>query len=324
MLVVNIIDSQFSETARTPDTAHTSFFANPGSAELDQIDEFDADMDDEASIASDEEELGEEIENKENEALFAKSVDNATRALLDGDDLEEILPNPDLVYDAEGETMRKRELISGIQPPGNFTDMNQQFALIGSRLLVTEMMMVMERHGMILMETSTTRMWSRYPNDMVNGTQNTFLSKIDPANASPFAPSGSRRGAIKGLCGDPAFANDLAYEPAKLFRGGRTDVYRDTNSPRKHLIGRVQEVTGDEQFDIKIQSLPPAFGFRHYSSGRSALTQVPGIELKHIARICLVGKIESGPFIREYPMHLLVSFVSISKKFNDDFKAGVR
>ncbi|KAJ3713257.1 hypothetical protein DFJ43DRAFT_1161169 [Lentinula guzmanii] len=125
------------------DTAHTSFSANPGSAELDQK---DADMDDEASIASDEEELGEEIENKENEALFAKSVDSATRALLDGDDLEEILPNPDLVYDAEGEsmTMRKRELISGIQPPGNFTGMNQQFAHIGSRLLITEMMMVME------------------------------------------------------------------------------------------------------------------------------------------------------------------------------------
>ncbi|KAJ3795494.1 hypothetical protein GGU11DRAFT_747006 [Lentinula aff. detonsa] len=209
------------------DTADTSFSANPGSAELDHKDEFDADMDDEASIAGDEEELGEEIKNKENEALFAKSVDNATRALLDGDDLEEILPNPDLVYDAEGEsmTMRKRELISGIQPPGNFTGMNQQFALTGRRLLVTEMMMVMER------EDFPEVLRSPAGNSSGNFTPIQGMNVVSIperyANALPFAPSGSRRGTIKGLCGDPAFANDLAYEPAKLFRGGRTDVYRD-------------------------------------------------------------------------------------------------
>ena len=64
----------------------------------------------------------------------------------------------------------------------------------------------------------------------------------------------------------------------------------------KHLISWVQEVVGEEELDSRIRSLPPAFGVRHFSKGISALTQVSGVERKHIARIllsCLVGKVDS-------------------------------
>ena len=63
----------------------------------------------------------------------------------------------------------------------------------------------------------------------------------------------------------------------------------------KHLITWVQELMGDDELDSRIRSLPPAFGVRHFSGGISALTQVSGVERKHIARILLavlIGKID--------------------------------
>jgi hypothetical protein len=62
----------------------------------------------------------------------------------------------------------------------------------------------------------------------------------------------------------------------------------------KHLVGWVQEVMGEKELDERIQALLPAYGVRHFKNGISALTQVSGVEHKHIARIllaCLVGKI---------------------------------
>jgi hypothetical protein len=63
----------------------------------------------------------------------------------------------------------------------------------------------------------------------------------------------------------------------------------------KHLIGWVQEVMGEEELDHRLRSLPPACGVRHFKNGISALSQVSGVERKHIARVllsCLVGKID--------------------------------
>ncbi|KIK64511.1 hypothetical protein GYMLUDRAFT_161148, partial [Collybiopsis luxurians FD-317 M1] len=62
----------------------------------------------------------------------------------------------------------------------------------------------------------------------------------------------------------------------------------------KHLVGWVQEVMGNEELDEQIQLLPPAFGVRHFSKGISGLSQVLGMECKHMACIllaCLVRKI---------------------------------
>ena len=72
---------------------------------IDQEDESDSYLDDEESIVSDQEELAEKIEDKEDEALFTKSIDDAMQALLDGVDFEEIfnfLPDPDDVAKGEG------------------------------------------------------------------------------------------------------------------------------------------------------------------------------------------------------------------------------
>ena len=63
----------------------------------------------------------------------------------------------------------------------------------------------------------------------------------------------------------------------------------------KHLISWVQEIMGEDELDMRIRSLPPASGVRHFQNGLSGLTQVSGSERKHIARIllsCLVGKID--------------------------------
>jgi hypothetical protein len=68
----------------------------------------------------------------------------------------------------------------------------------------------------------------------------------------------------------------------------------------KHLIGWVQEIMGADELDRRIQMLPPACGVRHFKNGISTLSQVSGVEQKHIARIllsCLVGKIDARGII---------------------------
>lgn len=63
----------------------------------------------------------------------------------------------------------------------------------------------------------------------------------------------------------------------------------------KHLVGWIQEVIGKDELDERIRTLPPACGVRHFKNGISSLSQISGVERKHISRIllaCLVGKIE--------------------------------
>ena len=85
----------------------------------------------------------------------------------------------------------------------------------------------------------------------------------------------------------------------------------------KHVVGWVQEIMGEEELDRRIRSLPPAFGVRHFTNGISTLSQVSGVERKHIARIllpCLIGKIDSRGivacwsllhfiYLAQYPSH---------------------
>lgn len=55
----------------------------------------------------------------------------------------------------------------------------------------------------------------------------------------------------------------------------------------KHLIGWIQVIMTEEEFDRRIQSLPPAFGVRHFAEGISSLKQVTGPERKHLAKVLL-------------------------------------
>lgn len=85
----------------------------------------------------------------------------------------------------------------------------------------------------------------------------------------------------------------------------------------KHLVAWVQEVVGQGELDRRIQALPPASGVRHFKKGLSTLSQVSGIEHKHIAKIllaCLVGKVDPNGivacrsllhfiYLAQYPSH---------------------
>lgn len=55
----------------------------------------------------------------------------------------------------------------------------------------------------------------------------------------------------------------------------------------KHLIGWIQLIMTEEEFDRRLQSLPPAFGVRHFAEGISSLKQVTGPERKHLAKVLL-------------------------------------
>ncbi|KAJ3709626.1 hypothetical protein C8R42DRAFT_572167 [Lentinula raphanica] len=62
----------------------------------------------------------------------------------------------------------------------------------------------------------------------------------------------------------------------------------------KYIVLWVQKVMTEEELDQRICSLPPASGVRHFKNGISGLSQVSGVERKHITRIilsCVVGKI---------------------------------
>lgn len=85
----------------------------------------------------------------------------------------------------------------------------------------------------------------------------------------------------------------------------------------KHLIAWIQFLMTEDEFDSRLQSLPPALGVRHFKDGISKLSQVTGPERKNLAKIliaCLVGKIPSdGIFaaralldfilLAQYPSH---------------------
>lgn len=55
----------------------------------------------------------------------------------------------------------------------------------------------------------------------------------------------------------------------------------------KHLIAWIQMIMSEEEFDRRLQSLPPAFGVRHFAEGISSLKQVTGPERKHLAKVLL-------------------------------------
>lgn len=55
----------------------------------------------------------------------------------------------------------------------------------------------------------------------------------------------------------------------------------------KHLISWVQMTMTEQEFDARLQSLPPAFGVRHFKKGIASLKQVTGPERKHLAKILL-------------------------------------
>lgn len=113
----------------------------------------------------------------------------------------------------------------------------------------------------------------------------------------------------------------------------------------KHLIDWVQEIVGKEELDERIRALPPAFGVRHFKNGISTLSQVSGIERKHMARIllsCLVGKMDRKGIIAcrsilhfinlaQYPSHDEETFgymqaeLDLWNKYQSYFiRAGIR
>ena len=116
-----------------------------------------------------------------------------------------------------------------------------------------------------------------------------------------------------------------AYEPfwvgfplVDIYRCVAPDVLHQLyQGVLKHVVGWVQEIMGEEELDRRIRSLPPAFGVRHFTNGISTLSQVSGVERKHIARIllpCLIGKIDSRGivacrsllhfiYLAQYPSH---------------------
>ncbi|KAE9385017.1 hypothetical protein BT96DRAFT_841286 [Gymnopus androsaceus JB14] len=81
----------------------------------------------------------------------------------------------------------------------------------------------------------------------------------------------------------------------------------------KHLIAWIQSLMTEDKFDFRLQSLPPAFGVRHFKGGISSLSQVTGPERKNLAKIliaCLVGKIDSRGIIAT---HSLLDFILLAQ-----------
>ncbi|KAE9389581.1 hypothetical protein BT96DRAFT_960009 [Gymnopus androsaceus JB14] len=81
----------------------------------------------------------------------------------------------------------------------------------------------------------------------------------------------------------------------------------------KHLIAWIQSLMTEDEFDFRLQSLPPAFGVRHFKGGISSLSQVTGPERKNLAKIliaCLVGKIDSRGIIAT---HSLLDFILLAQ-----------
>ncbi|KAJ7255168.1 hypothetical protein C8J57DRAFT_982129, partial [Mycena rebaudengoi] len=70
--------------------------------------------------------------------------------------------------------------------------------------------------------------------------------------------------------------------------------------------------------DARIQTLPPAFGVRHFPKGISALSQVSGMERKAMARIllgCLVGRLPAQGI---KACHALLDFIYLSQYSTHD------
>ena len=60
----------------------------------------------------------------------------------------------------------------------------------------------------------------------------------------------------------------------------------------KHLTSWCRRIMDEGALDQRIRCLPPAYGVRHFKNGISALSQLSGMERKHMAKIllgCLVG-----------------------------------
>lgn len=55
----------------------------------------------------------------------------------------------------------------------------------------------------------------------------------------------------------------------------------------KHLIYWIQLIMTEEEFDLRLRSLPPAFGVRHFAGGISSLKQVTGPERKQLGKVLL-------------------------------------
>lgn len=70
----------------------------------------------------------------------------------------------------------------------------------------------------------------------------------------------------------------------------------------KHLICWVQLIMTEEEFDARLQSLPPAFGVRHFAGGISSLKQVTGPERKQLGKVLLACLAASGRVPKEVIM----------------------
>ncbi|KAL6301703.1 hypothetical protein BKA93DRAFT_818859 [Sparassis latifolia] len=60
----------------------------------------------------------------------------------------------------------------------------------------------------------------------------------------------------------------------------------------KHLVNWCSRIMSPEEFDLRVHSLPPGYGLRHFKNGVSVLSQISGSERKDMAKIllgCLIG-----------------------------------
>lgn len=78
-----------------------------------------------------------------------------------------------------------------------------------------------------------------------------------------------------------------------------------------------------KELDLRIQTLPPAHGVHHFKNGISALSQISGLERKHMACIllgCLVGKIPRQGYLC---IKALLDFMYLAQyKTHDKFMIG--
>jgi len=85
----------------------------------------------------------------------------------------------------------------------------------------------------------------------------------------------------------------------------------------KHLLSWCQRLLSKTEFDLRIASLAPAFGVRHFAKGISGISQMSGTERKQIAKVllaCLVGRLPQQGldacrglmdfiYLAQYPSH---------------------